>query len=149
MNPLRAIVRHALLIALLAPAATYAANWNPGEHAHTEGAGRGPLFNTRDANISAHDAAAIQGYYDGLAVGSHCPAGLLPGGSGCVPVLTGVPLATGQPIPRTVAVEQLPPELTARLSPLYGFHYVRVGGEVLLIADDTGAVATGMPIFMR
>jgi hypothetical protein len=149
MRSIYAIARRALLIAILVPAAAQASSWEMGNHGGTEGAGRGPLFNPDGATIGARDAAAIANYYGGLAANSHCPAGLIPDAAGCIPATSGEQLAAGQPIPRNVPVEPLPPDLNARLSPMYGFHYVRAGGEILLVANGSGVVAAAMPIFMR
>jgi hypothetical protein len=149
MHSIRAFARRALLAAILLPAAAYAADWNAGEHEHTEGAGRGPLYNAPNAGIGPSDAAAIQDYYRALAASARCPPGLLPEVAGCVPSAAAEMWVAGQPVPRNVPVEPLPSDLNARLSPMYGFHYVRMGAEVLLVADGSNVIAAGMPIFLR
>jgi len=151
MHSIHAIARRALLIAILAPATAYAVNWNVGGHEHTEGGGpQGPRYNTAPSgSISQHDATSIQDYYRSLAASGRCPAGSLPGASGCTPASSPGRWVAGQPMSRDILAEPLPADLAARLSPLPGFHYVRHGGDVLLVVDGTDMVAAGMAIPAR
>jgi len=131
--------RRTLVLALLLPTAARAVSWHAGEHHHVnEGVGRGPQFNLPDVMISPRDATLIAGYYGGQT------AAVAP-----LPPVQPHPWAFGQPLPAGLPAEPLPPDLKARVSPFYGYHYVRVGGDVLLLADDTGLVAAGMPILVR
>jgi len=133
------IARRTCFLAVLLPAAVRASPWNAPEHhggQHVpEGNDHGPMFNDAVATISQHDSAAIQDYYKVQTAAAACPPN-------CPPL----PWALGQPLPASAPVESLPPDLNARLSPFYGFHYVRVGGDIVLLADGTRVVAAGMPI---
>ncbi len=129
-----------LFLALLLPVAAHAVSWHAGEHHQaTEGCCRGPQYALPYVYISPRDAALIADYYGGQA------AAVAPPPQQVQPH----PWAFGQPLPAGLPAEPLPPDLKARVSPFYGYHYVRVGGDVLLLADDTGLVAAGMPILVR
>jgi hypothetical protein len=145
-----AMIRRALLLSvLLLPTSAYAVNWNMG-HEHTEGAGTaGPRYNMPDGSISQHDAATIQDYYRSLAASARCPAGSIPGAAGCSPAAPPGHWVAGQHMSGDVAAEPLPPGLAARLSPFDGYHYVRHGGDVLLVVNGTDIVAAGMAIPVR
>lgn len=151
MHPTRTtIARRALLMSvLLLPTAAYAVNWNMG-HEHTEGAGTaGPRYNMPDGSISQHDALTIQDYYGSLAAGGRCPAGSIPGAAGCTPATAPGRWVAGQRMSDDVPAEPLPPDLAARLNPFDGYHYVRHGGDVLLVINGTDIVAAGMAIPIR
>jgi hypothetical protein len=151
MRPTRTTVaRRALLLSvLLLPTAAYAVNWNMG-HEHTEGAGNaGPRYNMPDGSISQHDALTIQDYYRSLAASGRCPAGSLPGAAGCSPAAGPGRWVAGQRMSGDVPAEPLPPDLAARLNPFDGYHYVRHGGDVLLVINGTDIVAAGMAIPIR
>jgi hypothetical protein len=137
------IARRTFFLALLLPAAARAVSWNNGNHGghhvHVpEGNDHGPHYNDPEASISQHDTIAIQDYYKTQTAGAPLP-----------PPSEPRPWAVGQQLPAAAAVEPLPPDLNARLSPFYGFHYVRVGGDIVMLADGTRVVAAGMPILIR
>jgi hypothetical protein len=145
------IIRRALLMSvLLLPTAAYAVNWNMGGHEHTEGGGpQGPRYNMPDGSISQHDAVTIQDYYRSLAASVRCPAGSIPGAGGCTPAIPPGRWVAGQRMSSDVPAEPLPPDLAARLNPFDGYHYVRHGGDVLLVINGTDIVAAGMAIPVR
>lgn len=150
MHSIRAIVGRALLIATLLPASVYAVNWEMGGHDHSEGGGpKGPRYNTPIGSISQNDTMVIQDYYRSLEASGRCPAGSIPGATGCTQASTPGRWVAGQPMSRDVPAEPLPAGLAMRLSPLSGFHYVRHGGDVLLVVDGTDVVAAGMAIPVR
>jgi len=133
--------RRTLFLALLLPTAAHAVSWHSGEHHNMvrEGPTHGPLLDQPETSISLHDAAAIQDYY-------HIQTACLPS---CPPSALPRPWMIGQPLPSGVATEPLPPDLKARVSPFYGYHYERVGDDVVLLADGTRVVAGAMPILIR
>ena len=130
-----------LSLSLLALAAS-ASKWNTPEGAGTAG----PRFNMPDGAISQQDAMAIQDYYRALAASNRCPAGTLPAGAGCMPAVPPNRWVVGQPMSHEFWPEALPRELAARLNPSSGFHYVRVGADVLLVVNGSEIVGAGMTI---
>jgi hypothetical protein len=147
MQSIPTFVRCALLAAMLVPATAYAVNWNMGDHDRTEAGGpQGPRYNTPIGSINQSDVMVIQDYYRSLAASDRCPAGSIPGAAGCTPANPPGRWVPGQPMSRDIPAEPLPPGLAMRLSPLSGFHYVRHGGDVLLVVNGTDMVAAGMAI---
>jgi len=141
-----AILRTAL-IALglslgLLPVGAGASRWNVPEGAGTAG----PRFNMPDGSISQQDAMAIQDYYRALAATNHCSVGTIPAGAGCMQAVPPNRWVVGQPFPHDFYPEPLPRELAARLNPFSGFHYVRVGADVLLVVNGSEIVGAGMTI---
>ena len=130
MNVVYATTRGALLLALLLPAAAGASTFRaPEMH---EGPGVGPQYATQPAAIGPYDAAVIQSYY-------HSQLTTPPAGEPRSWIV-------GQKLPGGAPAQPLPADLNARVSPLYGFHYVRVGDDVVLLADGTNIVAAGVRI---
>ena len=72
----------------------------------------------------------------------NCPPGLAKKNNGCLPPGQAKKLwAVGQPLPREVYYEALPPELVIRLSPApAGYQYVRVASDILMLAVGTRMV---------
>ena len=134
--------RRTLFLALLLPTAAHAVSWHSGEHHNMvrEGPTHGQFYDTPETGIGTTDAAAIQDYYRAQ------PVACAPG---CPQPGQPRPWAVGQPLPRGAPAEPLPPDLRAKVSPFYGYHYERVGGDVVLLADGTRVVAAGMPILVR
>ena len=140
------LVRRTLLLGLLAPAVAHASKWNTPEHHGSEEVG--PLYNPPPGGISPRDGSTIQDYYRSLAVAQRCAPGLLPGAAGCAAPAPVAGWTLGVRLPGGFPAEPLPPELAARLYPPYGEHYVRAGGTVLLITDDTRIVVGAIPIMI-
>jgi Ni/Co efflux regulator RcnB len=71
-----------------------------------------------------------------------CPPGLAKKGNGCLPPgLAKQRYVIGQPLPRTVVIERLPPVLVTRLGPPpVGYEYVVVDGDLLKLAVGTRLV---------
>jgi len=130
-----------LLLALIAGTAN-ASRWNVPEGAGTAG----PRFNMPDGSISQQDAMAIQDYYRALAVSNRCAAGTIPAGAGCMAAVPPNRWVAGQPMSHEFWPEPLPRELAMRLNPFSGFHYVRVGADVLLVVNGSEIVGAGMTI---
>ena len=149
MHSMRAVACAVLILAAMTPARGYAVNWNMGEHDRTEGGGpQGPRYNV-SGSISQSDAMIIQDYYRSLAANGRCPAGTLPGAAGCTPASPSGRWVAGQSMSTDVPAEPLPRDLAMRLNPLGGFHYVRHGGDILLVVNGSEMVAAGMAIPVR
>lgn len=108
-----------------------------------------------DTNISINfsfsdsDRMVIRDYY-GNPPGGRCPPGLAKKNNGCMPPGQAKKWMMGQPLPRDVVFYDLPHELSIRLSaPPAGYKYVRVAGDILMIAAGTGMVAAAIQDLAR
>ena len=92
--------------------------------------------------VSDRDRNAVYGYYRTQYSAGNCPPGLAKKGNGCLPPGQAKKMwAVGQPLPRDVYYESLPPDLLGRLSPTpAGYQYVRVASDVLMLAVGTRMV---------
>jgi Ni/Co efflux regulator RcnB len=71
----------------------------------------------------------------------HCPPGLERRGDACVGRVAERRWVRGKPLPRDVVFYDLPPKLAVEVGPPPpGHRYVRVAGDILLIAVGTGLV---------
>ena len=100
--------------------------------------------------FTEHDRIAVRDYYGGAFGGGHCPPGLAKKNNGCMPPGQAKKWALGRPLPRDVVFYDLPESLRVRLSlPPAGHRYVRVAGDILLIAAGTGMVAAAIEDLAR
>ncbi|MEK9971062.1 MAG: hypothetical protein VW600_18150 [Ferrovibrio sp.] len=109
-----------------------------------------------DTNISVSfsfndgDRVAVRDYFGGPMPGGRCPPGLAKKNNGCMPPGQAKKWMIGQPLPRDVIYYSLPPELSVRMSlPPSGYKYVRVAGDILMIAVGTGMVAAAIEDLAR
>lgn len=87
------------------------------------------------------DRRAISDYYGGQFRGGNCPPGLAKKGNGCQPPGQVKKWAMGRPLARDVEHYPLPRDLLVRLPvPPAGHEYVRVAGDILMIAVGTSLV---------
>lgn len=95
-------------------------------------------------SFSDGDRLAIRDYYGGP-MPRGCPPGLAKKGNGCMPPGQAKKWMIGHPLPRDVIFYDLPHELRIRMSlPPSGYKYVRVAGDILMIAVGTGMVAAAV-----
>jgi hypothetical protein len=146
------IPRRALFLTLLLPAAARATTWTSNhETAHRHETELAERFHDVDRPEPAFndDAVTIQAYYQAATADGRCPPGLTRNGDSCLPPGQTRRWMLGQVLPSGVAAEPLPPELSARLHPMFGWHYVRVGGDILMVSNGPGIVGAGMPDLIR
>ena len=87
-----------------------------------------------------HRRAVREYYADRLESGS-CPPGLAKKRNGCMPPGQARKWALGRPLPRDVIFYDVPRSLSVQLGPPpSGYRYVRVAGDILMIAIGTGLV---------
>jgi hypothetical protein len=74
--------------------------------------------------------------------GVNCPPGLAKKGNGCYPPgQARRRYVVGRSLPRTVIVEPVPKVLLSRLrEPAYGYKYVMVDGDILLVQTRTSRI---------
>lgn len=124
-----------------------------GKHGHGGGHDRDERYEERDrgdrrsggASIEFRfgdgDRRAISEYYGGQFKAGNCPPGLAKKGNGCQPPGQAKKWAKGRPLPRDVEHYPLPRDLLVRLPvPPAGHEYVRVAGDILMIAIGTSMV---------
>ncbi|MDW5442669.1 hypothetical protein [Polaromonas sp. SM01] len=83
----------------------------------------------------------IQEYYGQQYRAGRCPPGLAKMNNGCMPPGQAKKWAVGQPLPRDVVFYPVPQSVVIRLGvPPAGHKYVRVAGDILLIAVGTSMI---------
>jgi Ni/Co efflux regulator RcnB len=87
----------------------------------------------------------IREYYTTQFRGGHCPPGLAKKNNGCMPPGQAKKWAVGRPLPHEVVYYDLPPALVVKIGlPPSGYRYVRVAGDILMIAVGTGLVVSAI-----
>jgi len=80
-------------------------------------------------------------YYDEQFRNGRCPPGLSKKNNGCMPPGQAKKWSVGRPLPRDVIFYDVPQQLVVRLgAPPSGHRYVRVAGDLLMIAIGTSMV---------
>jgi len=95
--------------------------------------------------------AGVRTYYaQQYGGGKSCPPGLAKKNNGCLPPGQAKKWNLGQPLPRDVVIYPVPQPVLAQLPPVPpGYRYVRVAGDLLLIAIGTQMVVDGISDLMR
>ena len=103
-----------------------------------------------ELRFGEQDRRVVSDYYGGVAKGGKCPPGLAKKGNGCMPPGQARKWAMGRPLPRDLAYYDLPYDLMVGLPPTFSGHrYVRVAGDVLMIAVGTSMVVDAMQDILR
>lgn len=93
---------------------------------------------------------AAQDYYGAQARAGKCPPGLAKKNNGCLPPGQAKKWHKGQALPRDVQYYPLPNELVVRMGvPPAGHKYIRVAGDILLVAVGTMMVVDAIEDLMR
>lgn len=96
------------------------------------------------AYFDDHDRDSVRHYYASRQ-GKKCPPGLAKKNNGCLPPGQAKKWNVGQPLPRDVVVYSVPQPILVTLPPPPPRHkYVRVAGDILLIAVGTQMVVDGI-----
>lgn len=142
--------RLALLAASLAAAPAWAdkpswAGQGKGGHGHEARQGREAPAQHRAPEQGAYFAdrhhQAVRDFYGQAPRGGKCPPGLAKKHNGCLPPGQAKKWTVGQPLPRDVVWYEVPRSLNRSLGlPPPGYKYVRVAGDILLIAVGTQMV---------
>ncbi|MCX7898050.1 MAG: RcnB family protein [Rhodocyclaceae bacterium] len=92
----------------------------------------------------------LRDYYGAQIRAGHCPPGLAKKKNGCLPPGQAKKWRIGEPLPSGIVVYDLPREVLVRLPPPPPRHrYVRVAGDILLIAIGTSMVVDALEDIMR
>ena len=159
MRPILLVSIAAFAAALALPAAAQPDNKGHGRGGgggpppQAQGGGGGPSRGGSDSRytVSDRDRDAVYGYYRTEYAAGNCPPGLAKKNNGCLPPGQAKKVwAVGQPLPRDVYYEPLPPALLGRLSPApAGYQYVRVASDVLMLAMGTRMVTAAIADLSR
>jgi len=94
-----------------------------------------------DSHFNDDTRRIIGDYYGKQARAGKCPPGLAKKNNGCLPPGQAKKWQVGRPLPREVIYYDVPPPLVVKIGPPpAGHRYVRVAGDILLIAIGTGMV---------
>ena len=97
--------------------------------------------NSERRHFEERHMRAVHEYYGEQFRGGHCPPGLAKKHNGCMPPGQARAWAVGRPLPQEVVYYEVPQPLVVQLPPPPPAHrYVRVAGDILLIAAGTGMV---------
>jgi Ni/Co efflux regulator RcnB len=93
--------------------------------------------------IYDRDRDTVRSWYRNEYAAGRCPPGLAKKNDGCLPPGQAKRMWNmGEPLPRQVAYYPLPRELYAQLTPPpYGYQYVRVDNDILLMMTATRLIA--------
>lgn len=84
---------------------------------------------------------ARQYYSQTYGHGRNCPPGLAKKHNGCMPPGQARNWAVGRPLPRGVMVYSVASPVLRRLPPApYGYRYVRIGGDIVLVQQQNNLV---------
>jgi Ni/Co efflux regulator RcnB len=87
------------------------------------------------------DRIAVRDWSDSEFRNGRCPPGLAKKRNGCMPPGQAKKYDVGSTLPRNVRTYDVPRSLTERFGPApAGYRYVRVNGDILLVADGTRRV---------
>jgi Ni/Co efflux regulator RcnB len=85
--------------------------------------------------------SAVREYYGNQYQSGRCPPGLAKKNNGCMPPGQAKKWAMGRPLPRDVIFYEVPQPLVVQIGiPPAGYRYVRVAGDILMIAIGTAMV---------
>jgi Ni/Co efflux regulator RcnB len=97
-----------------------------------------------------HDRQAVRVFYVEQGRAGHCPPGLAKKHNGCMPPGQARNYYVGQPLPATVVYYPVPQPVLVQLPPPPPQHkYVRVAGDILLIAVGTSMVVDAIGDIQR
>lgn len=101
-------------------------------------------------SFSAHDRQMVSEYYAGRAGKGRCPPGLAKKNNGCQAPGHAKQWQKGRPLARDIPYYDVPRELRLRLPvPPPNHRYVRVAGDILMIAVGTGMVVDAIEDILR
>ncbi len=105
---------------------------------------------TVEFRFGDHDRRMVSDYYVDQGRRGKCPPGLAKKNNGCLPPGQAKKWSQGRPLPSDVRYYDLPQDLVVRMPPAPpGHRYVRVAGDILLIAIGSSMVVDAIQDIMR
>lgn len=121
-----------------------------GKHQDDDDDDHGPREARVGGYFDARDRQAVQVYYVEQGRSGHCPPGLAKKHNGCMPPGQAKTYYVGQPLPAQVVYYPVPQPVLVQLPPPPPQHkYVRVAGDILLIAVGTSMVVDAISDIQR
>ena len=118
---------------------------NKGQGRDNPNMGRGAATGPQGQQIVIYDRDrdTVRSWYRNEYAAGRCPPGLAKKNNGCLPPGQAKRMWNmGEPLPRQVAYYPIPRELYAQLTPPpYGYQYVRVDNDILLMVIATRLIA--------
>lgn len=112
------------------------------EYSHGDRGGKG--------HFEEGQQIVIREYYEQEFHSGHCPPGLEKKNNGCMPPGQAKKWGVGRPLPSDVVYYELPESVIVRLGPPpIGHKYVRVAGDILMIATGTAMVVDAIQDLSR
>ena len=113
---------------------------------HDKGKGRGNARSQQHSHyFEDRHKVVVHDYYGEQYRRGHCPPGLAKKNNGCMPPGQAKKWRLGRPLPRDVVYYEVPQPLVAQLgAPPSGHRYVRVAGDILLIAIGSAIVVDAL-----
>lgn len=106
------------------------------------GEGKGHGKGKQKKHFDEDKRTYVRGYYEEEFRDGNCPPGLAKKHNGCMPPGQAKKWRVGRPLPKDVVFYEVPPALVVKIgTPPAGYRYVRVAGDILLIAVGTRMVA--------
>ena len=133
-----------LCAAMISPAsADNDKNKGQGRDNPNMGRGAGPGPQGQQVVIYDRDRDTVRTWYRDKYAAGRCPPGLAKKNNGCLPPGQAKRMWNmGEPLPRQVPYYPLPRELYTQLTlPPYGYQYVRVDNDILLMMTATRLIA--------
>ena len=115
------------------------------DHGRSDEGGSGKHKDKDKAHFDEHSRVVVHDYYAKSFHEGRCPPGLAKKHDGCMPPGQAKAWNIGRPLPREVVYYPVPPALVTQLGqPPSGHRYVRVAGDILLLAVGTGMVVDAL-----
>jgi Ni/Co efflux regulator RcnB len=139
MKSLKSIANLALAAALAVSMAPALAQGKGHGKGHDKGKG---VDRADDVRVFRDDhRVAVRDWSDSEFRNGRCPPGLAKKNNGCMPPGQAKKYDVGSTLPRNARTYDVPRSLTDRFGPApAGYRYVRVNGDILLVADGTRRV---------
>lgn len=100
--------------------------------------------------FNEHQRTAASEYYERQGREGHCPPGLAKKHHGCQPPGQAKKWKVGRPLERDVVVYPVPRDVVVKIGlPPAGYRYVRVLGDVLMVAIGTNMVVDAIEDLMK
>jgi Ni/Co efflux regulator RcnB len=98
-------------------------------------------YDGKRSHFESRQHVVVRDYYSHQYSGSRCPPGLAKKNNGCMPPGQVRNWQVGRPLAREVVYYEVPQPLVLQIgAPPSGHRYVRVAGDILLLAVGTGMV---------
>jgi len=95
----------------------------------------------KSSHFGEPQRVVVREYYGESHKSGHCPPGLAKKHNGCMPPGQAKKWQMGKPLPRDVVYYEVPQTLVVKIGvPPSGYRYVRVAGDILMIAVGTAMV---------